>query len=82
MAAILKVHPHQRPKRVKCSPAPLVHAASRKARKEWLHAYGEFFGSFRRAIEHLKTGLPASFPEGSFLPPILWRIGPIDFSPG
>jgi REP element-mobilizing transposase RayT len=68
-AAVLAQHPHDRPFRTKKGPAPLVHAASRAARREIHDAYAWFLAAFREAAENLRAGdLGARFPLGSFPP--------------
>lgn len=50
-------------------PAPFVHAASRRKRREFRERYGEFLRAFCAAAEKLRNGLAEfSFPEGSFSP--------------
>jgi REP element-mobilizing transposase RayT len=62
-------HPHERPARLKKSPAPLFHAASREMRRQLYELYKSFVGLFREASEKLKKGdLLAVFPPGSFPP--------------
>jgi len=74
-AAILKQHPHQRPNRPKKSYAPLVHAASRKVRRELYEGYRAFVAAYREAAEKLRAGDRAAiFPAGSF-PPALPFVG-------
>ena len=66
---VLRQDPHGRPKRSKCSPAPLAHAASRRVRSELRAAYHEFVARFREAAEKLKSGCrDVAFPEGCFPP--------------
>ncbi len=68
-------HPHSSPARLKKSPAPAVHAASKKVRKEFQEAYGRFYAVFRDAAEKLKAGIrDVCFPIGSF-PPGLPFVG-------
>jgi REP element-mobilizing transposase RayT len=68
-AAVRAVHPHTRPNRTKKSPAPLFHAASKRAYLELREAYGRFLAAFRDASEKLRSGdRMAVFPEGSFPP--------------
>jgi hypothetical protein len=51
------------------SPAPFVHAATKKARKVIHEAYAYFYAAYREAAEKLKQGdLTAAFPPGSFPP--------------
>ena len=73
--AILRQHPQTRPQKLKKSPAPLFHAASRNARQGLRAAYGLFLGAFREAAERLKAGdRLARFPDGCF-PPALPFVG-------
>jgi hypothetical protein len=74
-SAILGRHPHDRPKHLKKSPAPLFHAASAKVRHELWEAYRWFVAAFRDAAEKLRAGdRNAAFPLGSF-PPALPFVG-------
>lgn len=67
--AIRRQDPHQEPNRVKRSPAPLCHAASKRVRHEIYAAYRAFVAAFRQGAEKLKTAeLPKLFPGGSFPP--------------
>lgn len=69
--AILRCDPEDRPEEVPSSPAPLVHAATRKVRQAWVAAYSWFLDQYRAAAERLKKGdLAAPFPEGCFPPPL------------
>ncbi len=62
--------PTQRPVKIKRSPAPIFHCASRKARRLLYEAYCWFVTAYRDACEQLKAGnLQAAFPAGSFPPP-------------
>ncbi|MFN7942178.1 MAG: transposase [Thermoanaerobaculia bacterium] len=66
--------PHSAPPRVRRSPAPLVHAASRAVRESLKDAYRLFAGAFRRASValRLQPRVVAAFdlfPAGSFPPP-------------
>ncbi|HEX3128484.1 MAG TPA: hypothetical protein VH394_14230 [Thermoanaerobaculia bacterium] len=68
-AAIQAQSPLSQPAKSKRSPAPLVHAASRRVRQELYRMYGLFVAAFREAAEQLKAGdRSARFPEGSFPP--------------
>ena len=59
--------PHTRPQKVKKSPAPQVHAATKRERIAWRQAFSFFVVAYRFAAVLLKEGvLEASFPEGSF----------------
>jgi REP element-mobilizing transposase RayT len=62
-------NPHDRPAKVKKSPAPFCHAATRWARRELREAYSWFYAAFCEAAERLKGGdRNACFPIGSFPP--------------
>lgn len=70
VAEILAQHPHAAPNRLKRAPAPLVHAASRKVRRESYRMYAAFVGAFYEAVERLKDGIhDPMFPDGAFPPP-------------
>ena len=61
--------PLSQPAKTKRSPAPLIHAASRRVRQELYRMYGLFVAAFREAAEQLKAGdRSVWFPEGSFPP--------------
>jgi REP element-mobilizing transposase RayT len=67
--AILAQDPQTRPDSVACSPAPLVHAATKAARKMFYAIYAEFVSAFRAAAEALRQGRrDVPFPAGSFPP--------------
>lgn len=67
--AILAQNPLTRPDSVAHSPAPLVHAATKAARKMFYGIYAEFVGAFRAAAEALRQGYrDVPFPAGSFPP--------------
>lgn len=75
-AGVLAQNPFSQPMKTKKSPAPLVHAISKKVRKELYAAYGWFVATFREAAEKLRAGdRRVRFPEGSF-PPALPFVGP------
>ena len=68
---ILRQNPHDRPKKTKRSPAPLVHAATWDEwigfKKEW----EDFRYRYRGAAERLGKGvLDVVFPRGSIPPPL------------
>lgn len=66
---ILVQNPLTRPDSVAHSPAPLVHAATKAARKMFYEIYAEFVGAFRAAAEALRQGYrDMPFPAGSFPP--------------
>jgi hypothetical protein len=68
-AAILRQHPFTQPAKTKKSPAPLVHAASKRVRTEMKIAYAWFARAFREAAEYLRAGdRLARFPRGCFPP--------------
>jgi REP element-mobilizing transposase RayT len=70
LRAILKQHPHAKPKSCKESPAPLFHANARQVRQQLRQAYAAFVESFREAADRLRQGdLTVLFPAGSFPPP-------------
>ena len=77
---ILRQRQLDRPKRLKKSPAPFCHAASKKVRRLFWEAYSLFYAACREAAEKLKAGdLSTVFPEGSFPPPQPFRAA---FDPG
>ncbi len=66
---ILAQDPETRPETLDRSPAPFVHAATRKIRKEFWQAYGWFVAAYREAADKLRNGdRDAAFPPGSFPP--------------
>jgi hypothetical protein len=70
-AGILRQNPQDRPASSSRSPAPLVHAASKRARREIRIVYYLFVAAFRAAAERLKLGCKdAVFPDGCFPPPL------------
>jgi len=68
--SILGQDPHfAPPEEPKRSPAPWVHAASRKVRERLVEAYRGFVAEYRAAAEELRAGnRHARFPVGSFPP--------------
>lgn len=69
VAEIFAQHPHATPSKLKRAPAPLVHAASRKMRREFYALYAAFVGAFYEAVERLKDGCRTpGFPDGAFPP--------------
>lgn len=75
-AAILSRHPHERPKKLKRSPAPMFHALSAQVRRELWEAYRLFVAAFRAAAEKLRAGdRNAVFPRGSFPPALPFAGG-------
>jgi len=74
-AAICLRDPQTRPNEVESSPAPLVHAASKRERLAWRGAFSWFLEQYRDASERLRSGdRNAFFPEGCF-PPGLPFVG-------
>jgi len=74
---VQRQNPHQEPLRTKRAPAPLAHAATRKARRALINAYRIFVSAYRRAAECLRQGdLSAVFPDYSFPPPLPFARGP------
>jgi hypothetical protein len=66
---ILEQSPETRPETLARSPAPFVHAATRRIRKELREAYGWFVAAYREAADKLRKGdRNAAFPPGSFPP--------------
>ena len=66
---ILRQHPFSQPAKTKKSPAPLVHAASKRIRTEVKIAYAWFARAFREAAENLRAGdRLVRFPRGCFPP--------------
>jgi REP element-mobilizing transposase RayT len=75
-AAVREQEPHAAPERLKKSPAPLFHAASRKVRRELYEGYKHFLEAFRDAAARLRAGeLDVVFPAGSFPPAAPWVAG-------
>jgi hypothetical protein len=76
MEAILAKDPQHRPASLACSPAPLVHAATKAARTAFRDAYDWFVAAFRQAAERLRQGdRNAPFPSGSFPPALPFVAG-------
>lgn len=73
--AVCRRCPHERPPKLESTPAPLVHAASRKVRRAWKEAYSWFLEKYREASERLRNGdRDVVFPEGCY-PPRLPFVG-------
>lgn len=67
--AILAQHAQHRPAAIAKSPAPLVHAATRAARRAFRQAYAWFVAAYREAASQLRRGeRSVTFPAGSFPP--------------
>ena len=74
--AILSRDPQHRPAKLARSPAPLVHAATKAARKAFYEMYSWFVAAFRTAAEKWKQGdRQAPFPAGSFPPALPFVAG-------
>ncbi|HEV7671192.1 MAG TPA: hypothetical protein VGS22_21965 [Thermoanaerobaculia bacterium] len=82
-AAILQQHPFSQPVKTKRSPAPLVHAASKRVRTEIRIAYAWFAKAFQEVAEYLRAGdRMARFPRGSFPRIAVRSSGPVGDQPG
>jgi REP element-mobilizing transposase RayT len=76
VAAVLAQDPQYRPTKLDRSPAPLVHAATKAARKFFYEIYADFVNAFRIATEALRRGeRDAPFPPGSFPPALPFVAG-------
>jgi REP element-mobilizing transposase RayT len=74
-SAVRGQHPHDRPRRLKKSPAPLFHAFRKTVHRELYEAYAWFVAAYREASTRLRAGdRSALFPRGSF-PPALPFVG-------
>jgi hypothetical protein len=74
-AKVLAQDPWTRPERVKKSPAPLLHAASKAMRQLFYESFALFVAAYRTAADKLKRGDPhPGFPRGCF-PPALPFVG-------
>ncbi|MFY9821963.1 MAG: transposase [Thermoanaerobaculia bacterium] len=74
--AILAMDPQHRPAKLARSPAPLLHAFSKAARKAFYEGYAWFVAAFWKAAEALKAGdRHAPFPAGSFPPALPFVAG-------
>jgi hypothetical protein len=75
-AATLAQDPTSRPKRLKKSPAPLFHAASKAMRHYLYEGFAWFVAAYRTAAEKLQRGDPdPHFPRGSFPPALPFISG-------
>ena len=76
VAAVLAQDSLHRPARIKKSPAPLVHAATKAMRQLFWEGYALFLAAYRSAAERLKAGDPAPpFPAGCFPPALPFVSG-------
>lgn len=67
---VLEQNPHAKPRRMKNTPAPLVHSTRPDLRRQWMEAYRGFVTAFRAAMKRLREGLAAfEFPLGGVPPP-------------
>jgi hypothetical protein len=74
--AILAQDPVSRPERIKRSPAPLFHAASKVVRQAFYEGYNLFVAAYRTAAEKLRKGDPhPRFPWGCFPPALPFAGG-------
>ncbi len=65
----MRGRPHKRPQRVKKSPKPRMHAATKRVLEQIREAHAEVVAAFREASERLLGGdREAEFPEGTFPP--------------
>ena len=66
---VLSQDPHSQPRSSKRSPAPMVHAATKKARALFWAAYQRFVDAYRAAAEKLRQGSrDVEFPPNAFPP--------------
>jgi hypothetical protein len=73
---ILQQEPEARPETLEKSPAPFIHAATKKTRKALREAYAGFVAAYREAADRLKKGdRDAAFPPGSFPPHLPFVAG-------
>ncbi|HEX6862316.1 MAG TPA: hypothetical protein VF414_05845 [Thermoanaerobaculia bacterium] len=76
IAAVLAQNPLHRPDRLKKSPAPLLHAATKAVRQLFWESYSLFVAAYRTAAERLKAGDTAPpFPAGCFPPALPFVSG-------
>ncbi len=61
--------PHDHPREVKRSRAPIAHAFRPEVYHQMKERYRAFVSRYRLASERFRAGLEAKFPEGSFPPP-------------
>ena len=76
---VLAQEPLSRPQVIAKSPAPLVHASTRRARLSFFRLYASFVEMFRAAAEKLRRGLVEAideFPPGCFPPRFPFRSQP------
>jgi len=74
--AILVKDPLHRPAKLARSPAPLLHAISKSARRAFYEGFSWFVSAFRTAAERLRAGdRNVPFPAGSFPPALPFVAG-------
>jgi|SRR6185312_1949767 len=74
--AILAKDPLHRPAKLARSPAPLLHAISKAARRAFYEGFSWFVSAFRTAAERLRAGdRNVPFPAGSFPPALPFVAG-------
>jgi REP element-mobilizing transposase RayT len=80
---VLRQKPHERPRKVKRSPAPLCHCSDPERFKEIRDAYRWFRDAYRMASRRLRQGdLTAPFPDNCFRPaPAFYRLE-VEAAPG
>ena len=61
--------PHDHPRRIKRSPAPLVHAVAAEVYADMRDHYRSFLERYKDAAARLRAGLDFRFPPGCFPPP-------------
>lgn len=67
ISGVLSRHPHDRPRQLKITPAPLFHCATRNASDELRRAYRWFVMAYKEAADRVRSGHQSvSFPPGSF----------------
>jgi REP element-mobilizing transposase RayT len=80
---ILEQNPQERPTRTASSPAPHIHAATRRVRRDLAKAYDVVCSAYRRASHDLKRGVgPVEFPAGCFPPRLPSLTVPYQLVPG
>lgn len=68
--AIRRQSPHSRPRRPKRTPAPLCHASTQRARREFRRKYRAFVSEYKAASARYRAGdLDVLFPQHCFPPP-------------
>jgi hypothetical protein len=72
---VLRQPPHKRPNRIKRSPAPLCHCATREKWIEFKTSYKTFVAMFREASRRLRRGdRNAEFPPNCFPPRLSFNV--------